>query len=234
MIQIISSIVLIGLLSFINRLRGAGKQWIKAIAWIPVGTRIRATILYGIVVSLFAMINDKLAVNSFDVLVYFGFDISLMLISMVSFFVWAVFGWGEYMDSGGWQRRFAPNKEVGFIDSIIDMAAKMFPKTFISTKEWNPEKWDTLHRHSDVLGMTLRGVIFAVPAFVAYSVYFNNYFIVLLSLMFLPIGFIYLYWSIASFNEDKSWYKEDKLGGAEWTTGAVCWGLSIVLMFYMV
>ena len=220
---IISSILLISLLSLTNAIRG-GRLLNNFLPFI--GQRHKAMILFGVSISTYALINGYTSLHIIDFLMYKGFDILLMFASALGFLVWAMLGWGDYMDMGRWQKHSPDGVEVKFIDAILNFAAKLFPNVFIERVKWIPEKWNTFHTRTDLLGMTLRCFIMAIPIFGFYAWYFSNINILFLSFILGLCGPIYYFWS-------KSKSVKNYIGTSEWYAGALCWGTSIVLMFLL-
>lgn len=225
LVYLISTILLIPLMSLINRTRGGGG--FKCIQGIPLPSRIKSMIMFGTVIATFAAINNIVSSNAASYLLFGTFDLGLMIASGIGFLVWALLGWGEYMDMGTWQKDHATKTEVGCIDKFIDLLSATFPGIFIRTADWDSKLWNTKHANSDLVGMMLRTGIMSIPLFAFYSWYFSDMYIMLLSLWLFTSGIVYYIWS-------KLESEIDFTGRAEWTVGAANWGLSIAILFFMI
>jgi hypothetical protein len=110
-------------------------------------------------------------------------DIILALISGIGILIWLMKTWGKYWIAFDPQvDTYLNRKGIGFIDKFVD---KVYG---------NPlDKKDVLQalRNWGTIGFSLRGFIFSIPLFIALAIYYNNYYLILLSAPMLLQGLYY-------------------------------------------
>lgn len=223
-ILIITSILMLAACGLINRIRGSDDM----LKFIPIGSKHKGAILFGIACFLYFGINGIVGPNSIDSVTFGNFSVDLLIATIIGFTLWASLGWGDYIDMGLWQRHHPDGKEIGVIDRVINKLAKTFPKYFIRRDQHVSTEWDGKHRNGDFVATVLR-YLAAIPMFGYLAWHFASWYIVLLPIPFAIIFALSYYIISRKKPNDPHWWEP-----AEIVSGVTSWGIPMVIVAFLV